>query len=915
MPAQGPVARNAAGIAALYFLSGATGLSYEVLWSRMLSFQFGVSIFGVAVTVAGFMLGLGCGSLASAGVPERMQAPRALRWFAVLEAAIAVYALALPGLNALGGPLLDAWCAQLSRGQWLALQSGCALALLALPAAAMGAAFPLVLRAVPDSETRLARIYGLNCLGAALGAVLSLALLAALGWGFALQVVASIGLLVAAGAWTLARSADRACPAPLAGAAASASLSAQAPATAGGADPGAAVAARQRDAGPGRSALWRASLAYAGVGACGLVLEVAWTRLYGMVLLRTEYVLAVILAVYLLGTALGSLLAARWQRHAWPASAIPLAACGCTLVGAWLLPELSAWVQAQSFRSLASALAWQALALALFTLPTTAALGAWLPVLARRLHEQAIPPRRAAVLYGANCLGAAAGAVGVVAVGIPRLGTMATICLAAFALLVLGVGLGTAASRRWLLLALAPAAAAAWLLREFPEPQRMLPASAQLGAERYRYEDALTLNDVVQSPGGQRTLLTDLQHMDASSEPAAVQIQSDQARLPLLLHRDPRSILFLGLGTGISAAGSLPYPDLQRVAVEISPGAIEAARNWFAPVNGGVAASMRLEQDDARHYLASHAQRYDVVVGDLFHPDLAGMAPLLSVEQFRRARSHLNPGGIFAQWLALNQFDSESLHTVLRGFRQVFPDGALFLDGMHLALVGSDAPQSFGANVAAHLARWPAERIEAQTGGEGPWTWLARYCGGIGGGVGPAQSETRPLIEYRLPQLRYEQQAPLAGLLRELLRQRPTVEAAAAQLGIPQERRTAYGDAYLGAELVMQSWIADLDGEPARSRERTRLAFEVNPREHWVASALADELYEAAARDGRLQDRPTLEHILQVFPAHVEALRALWHLDRDAGSATARSDLQRLRALAPLDREIAAATAPVAAIP
>ncbi len=86
--------------------------------------------------------------------------------------------------------------------------------------------------------------------------------------------------------------------------------------------------------------------------------------------------------------------------------------------------------------------------------------------------------------------------------------------------------------------------------------------------------------------------------------------------------------------------------------------------------------------------LSSTQRHYDVIVGDLFHPDIAGMGSLLSVQQFQRARNHLNMDGIFVQWLALNQFDIQSLNAVLRSFQRVYPNAQIFMDGMHLALVG-----------------------------------------------------------------------------------------------------------------------------------------------------------------------------------------------------------------------------------
>ena len=148
---------------------------------------------------------------------------------------------------------------------------------------------------------------------------------------------------------------------------------------------------------------------------------------------------------------------------------------------------------------------------------------------------------------------------------------------------------------------------------------------------------------------------------------------------------------------------------------------------------------------------------------------------------------------------------------------------------------------------------------------------------------------------------------PLPELLLDLLRQRPSPQAAGEQLAIAAADQLAFADAYLAGELAMQSWLAALEGDPVHAGERARLAFEANPREHWIASALADELFEKAAAAQQLGDRASLERILRVFPEHVESLRALWHLDRASDPAAARRDLLRLRALVPLDREVAVA--------
>lgn len=849
------------GLALLYACSGLTSVAYEVLWVRMLSLQFGVSVFAVVVTVAAFMAGLGAGSLFAARRLQKIGKP--LRLLAALEGGIALYALSLPAMLQTVSGWMEHAAAQFSLFQWYGLIAAAALCLLALPAFAMGAGFPLVLRAMGNDTANLGRIYGLNTLGAACGALIPLWLLPTVGWNDAVRIVAGIGLLLAlAFLWFSSRCA---------------------------ASEDASVAPA------GARPPWSALLAYAGIGASSLVLEVAWTRLFGMVMLRTEYVLAVILAVFLLGIGLGSLLAPRRHRAIWFV-VLPLVAGAFSLLGLWLLPALSAWVEGAEFASLFSALATEGLALALLTLPVTLALGVWLPLLNDRLNGGSM------WLYGMNSLGATVGALTAGFVLIPLWGSTATVAVAGFALLVLG--LVWACSRvAWLSVPIF--VALAWPVAGFPQVSALLP-KAQAGSRNlYRYEDAVSMTHVVEQPDGQRLLLTDLQRMDASTDPTAVFVQSNQARLPLLLHAQPHSILFLGLGTGISVSGSLPFPDLQRNAVELSRGAIDAASSWFEPANHGAMRQTRVVRDDARHFLSATADKYDVIVGDVFHPDLAGLSSLLSVEQFQRARNRLNENGLFVQWLALNQFDPGSLAVVLRSFRRVFPDAQLFLDGMHLALVGPRQRFAGAADLWRNLQRMPETVQDAATAGEGGWTWLGRYWGPVPESDGPVQDEWSPVLEFRLPRARYDGDMSLPATLRLLLRIRPDMQQAETLLGVRADERESFERAYGATELMVRGWMAAAQGAAQPANRMVYLAYQANPKDRWIAYALADTMFAslAQAQEHGLSEREALQRILRLNPLHVESLRALWRLERRAGDAQAESLRKRLLELSPLDRE------------
>lgn len=856
----------------LYACSGATSLAFEVLWARMLSLQFGVSIFGVVVTIAAFMAGLGLGSLLAARWLRNR--PRPLLIFSIIEGGIAVYALILPWLLGYAEGVLATVAPGVSLSVWFLLQGGALLFLILLPAIAMGAGFPLILAAMgSDDEHALGLLYGFNACGAAVGALLPLWLLPAFGWTTAVGWIASLGLAVAAAAALLARIGDRSAVAVT-------------------------FSTSVSNRHPGQPPL-ASLLAYGAVGAAAILLEVGWTRLYGMVLLRTEYVMAVILAVYLLGVGLGSLLARRMKSAHWLSVLPPLAAV-TGLASLYALPSISSWSQRQAFSTLASALGVEGAVLAVVTLPATVVLGAWLPLLSRRYGGSVHGP----LLYGINSLGAAFGALLAGLLLVPLIGTPATIV--AGSVLLLLAGMVWASRATWF--ALPVILGFAWPVAVFPPVARLMPGQ-EASRDLYRYEDAMAITHVVEQADGQRLLLSDLQRMDASSEQAAVELQKNQARLPLLLHPDPRSVLFLGLGTGISVAGSLGYPALDRIAVELSTGAIEAARTWFRPVNGSVVDRTTILRDDARRYLSVSEVRYDVIIGDVFHPDLAGRSALLSLQQFERARARLAPGGVFVQWLALNQFDLESLHTVLRSFAQAFPDAAMFMDGFRVAMVGglaeADARERLRA-VHERLSAGTAEQADEQTGGEGLWTWLGRYCGRIAIADGPVQDEWRPRIEFRLPHARYGGGLEFDAVLTWLLRQRPPLAAALDELGVAAADEQRFGPAYESSALALRAWLANINGDIAGAQRLIRAAFEMNPRDRWVGFALADNVLANLDDIPPSERRQVLEALLRARPDHADTLRALWRMEPDAGRAA--EYLARLAVIDPLDREVRLAT-------
>jgi len=892
----------------LYSISGFTALAYEVLWMRLVSTLSGATNFGLVATLIAFMAGLGMG--AWLGARLRLRSDMALLMFAAIEIGVAIASMLMPDAVAVLEHGFEAMAASMGIDGWRIFHLLSCILLLMLPATALGFTFPVMLRLL-GRYIGVARIYGYNTLGGMLGALAPLLLLPSLGWAYALRMISGVGLITGCSALAIAWLIR----------------SGQAELNASGGEDGEQTASGLGTIEQAEALvrpMWGEMAAYAGIGAAALMLEVGWTRLYSVVFMRTEYVLGVILAVVLLGIALGSLLSRRvgteFVRILPPLSALS------ALLPLALLPAVSAWMEASSFSSLSISMVVQGMVMLVLTLMATVALGAWLPLIARRHQEGS-----AAWLYAANSLGAATGAGCAGWVLTPWFGSAATVVVASGLLLLCGM-YWMRGRIRLLSLLIVPMMVWLWPV---PPVSQLLPRHYGNARTLSHFEDALSMTDVVVNPDGNRVLLNDLQRIDASSDPTAVAVQRNQGRLPLLLRPGAGHVLFLGLGTGITASPAHQIDGLKAVAVELSEGAIQAAGRWFAPFNDHAPDWLDIRHDDARRFLKADQHRYDVIVGDLFHPDMVGRGLLLSLQQFERVHERLGDSGVYVQWLALNQFDLGSLKIVLATFRKVFPHNSLFLDGFHLAMVGFRGERPGVATIKV----WAQAHSHALTGDEGWQTWIGRDMGAIPASNAPLQEEWRPVVEYRLARARVEGKLHIAKIMAWLSVIRPHPGALAQRWHVDKADQAALVRAVLSTDAMMHAWEGMFSGRSQQVSKFINLAYQANPRDRWagfaVADAMADQLRNknSGANDNRnvnqvlsaigkngtsplvakpatslLQKKQAWQRILAIRPDHVTALRMLWRIEQQQGDdQQAAVLLRRLQSIAPFDPEVVAA--------
>ena len=672
----------------LFALSGAAGLVHEVAWSRALSQVLGGSLPATSIVLAVFLLGLGAGSAIASRIADRLARP--LRVYAGLEAALALWAGLSPLLMTAATHLLERVGPAFGDGLPIALlRLAVAAALLLPPTMAMGATFPILVRACGGE--RIAILYGTNTLGAAAGALLgAFALQPWLGTRGSFGAAGALNLLVALAAWSLAWPRASAGAAPAAAPAGVHSPSREStprgaalPAEAGGwLDPARSMALLS--------------------GAVGALLQSCWTRIAVLAFGSSTYALGLTLAACIAGLGIGPLLVARGNRRRGAASPERAANAAFSvgilsllilpLLGA--LPRLAAGLSRVFERSPPGALALQfALMGGLLLLPSMAQ-GACLPLLA-----QIAAPRRGAVpaageIYALSTWGSAAGFLLAGFLLVPAIGTRRTLILAAILALMMSLRLRPRRRLRALLVSAASLALLllpAWDAAEVSSggflygpiyrvalgPDGLREAIRRRGSIVYAREAGDGLVTVRRAPSGVLSLQINGKTEASSGPDLSTQLLA--AHLPLLLHPAPNDALIIGLASGITLGAAERHPLRSIHAIEIAR-AVPGAARVFAEANHGALDDPRttLVMDDARAQLLMRQDQYDVISSQPSNPWVAGVANLFTVEFYRLARARLRPHGVFCQWVQAYRIAPEDFRGIVGSFLEVFPDATLW---------------------------------------------------------------------------------------------------------------------------------------------------------------------------------------------------------------------------------------------
>jgi spermidine synthase len=726
-------------------VSGGAALIFEVGFLRLYGPDFGGDAVAVAAVLAAFFAGMALGSFLFGSIAERKSRP--IRLYGLLAIGVGLAALLLviasdPIEHVLGRILRSTGSLEaMAAPRFLA-----AFVLLLVPTTLVGGTLPAVARAVAPGSSLAAgagSLYAWNTLGAVAG-TLACAFLLLPALGIRGTIFLASALSVAAG--LLALLLDRA------GAPKDRRSTPEAPLA------------------PSPPVSRVAIVAFALSGFAALAGEVLWTRALSQFSRSSVYSFAMMLAVFLSGIALGSGFAAAVARRIRSPGIAGALVQGA--LGAWTLFTIHLLrrhydhalhfgrPESESFTEIA--LGETRLAMATLLVPALLS-GAFFPIVLRIAEPRGGAARSVGVLLGANTLAGVAGSLAAAFVLLPALGLrgalVATAAVSAAAALFLAA---TAKARPAARLAGAAAGLAVVLPLALTAPRDLRFWAANPGEMLVDYREGSDANvAVIRHTDHSLSLRTNRTFSQGGGE--GLLIERRQALLAAILHPDPGRALVLGLGTGTTAGALLRLPRIQIDVIEILPGVVELSRR-FAPWNDRLHENLRarIQVGDAVRFVRQTDARYDLVLGDLFHPGERGAGALFTREHFAAVRSRLAPGGIFCQWLPLHQLSPGEAAIIGRTFLDVFPHASLWLAYPHAldpiaALIGAEAPLDLDpARLEARLREPSIAAPARELGLEDPAAVLGLRVAGADALAqwtrdAKVATRDRPLIEFSSP--------------------------------------------------------------------------------------------------------------------------------------------------------------------
>ena len=647
--------------ALLFLISGAAGLIYEIVWERLLELYFGVTMLAITLIVAAYMGGLGLGSLLGGRIAAR------------LKSRLLVYGLVELGIAAFGmfSPKIITWVGQITAGSPYPLVFLLSFALLLVPTLLMGMTLPLLSQAFIDrvevSGQVVGILYGINTLGAAFGSLLTgYVIIGEVGLDGAALVAASLNAAVGLSAILLNQLRTSILPK--------------------------AESKSQPDVKADRIQWGYRTILLASflVGFIGLGYEMLWIRVLAILNKSTAYSFPTILFVFLVGLALGSYW---WGRKA-DRTADPQGlfwkleiGVGCLTALTFLLfwkaldfAVVKSWLQQAILQfqkpepvivlvngqyeffkraflfgmlEYLSPILW-------LVLPASILMGGGLPILDRiAINSPEVAGRRVGDVHLANIMGSVAGTLLVSFILLPALGSELTLkVLVLFSLVFLGFYVNSQIRSkkrpRLNLSYLIPLAIIGFALI-------ILPTKAQFYTSLF--EEGVNKLAIIKEIDASVVALT---ISNDTKEPDQLWIGGEtngyfpangiyeKRALTCAAASQPKRVLVIGLGGGITANFLTALPDVEEIViVELMQGLGELLKsNLHSPQPALDDPRVKYITDDGRRYLyAFPDEKFDLISIDPLRSYTTGHNNLYSLEALALYQSHLSVGGVLCEWL------------------------------------------------------------------------------------------------------------------------------------------------------------------------------------------------------------------------------------------------------------------------
>src|SRR3990167_8103717 len=696
----------------IFFLSGASGLIYEIVWTRLLSLVFGVSSFAISTVLTVFMAGLGIGGYTFGKLIDKRGNP--LKVYALLEILIGLYAILLPNIFSLT-EWLYIKLHVLTGGSFLLLSAERFLIsffILIFPTTMMGGTLPVISRFLIKSENRIGVdtgvIYSLNTFGAVAGCIITgFYLIEVIGVTQSLYLAAVLNLIAGGGAYVISQKPE------------ARSQKSE-------------LKAKDLKIVNLQSSIFNIQslilLAFGFSGMAALSYEVLCTRVLILILDNTIYAFSIILVTFLFGIAGGSLIYSQisnlttHSRRCPEISNITLFAVFQILIGLMGFLSLLLFAnhnfiasQLNNFISWTSQFVgighWQGKMFATFLMAflimiiPTLLMGASFPVVAQTLKfEMKDIGKGIGKVYLINTIGAIIGSFSAGFILLPLIGIQKSIIWTGAIPLLFGIILIYMSKRsiaRYFISILSITISVIiiiFIFRMGDIPKLISVGKTDKGNEILYYKEGIAGTVLVSS---QETDLTPfrkpVKRLWINGDPiagefrGALQLERLQAHLPLLFHPDPKEALIICFGTG-STAGAVSDHNVNEIyAIDILKEVFNSGE-YFSEGNRNVLNDGRFRMiiEDGRNFLLTTDKRFDLITSEPPPPSNAGIVNLYSREYYMLCKSRLKEGGMVSHWIPLHHLSEDDFKMLVSTFVSVFPHSTMWFTKWDAIMIGSN---------------------------------------------------------------------------------------------------------------------------------------------------------------------------------------------------------------------------------